>query len=102
MRHRLPSGVTLYETIRHANPQSKDLIPPPCQWGYLFNVYDEIATHGKDYGMGGASPLKWTEIEAWWRVFGVAYSREELGVIMKIDRLMMTLEANRHDDGRTT
>jgi len=49
--------------------------------------------------MGGASPLKWTELEAWHRLFGVAYNRDELKLIMEIDRLMMTQEASQHDDG---
>ena len=50
--------------------------------------------------MGGASPLKWTELEAWHRTLGVAYNREELGIIMLIDRVMMTQEASQNDDGR--
>jgi hypothetical protein len=49
--------------------------------------------------MGGASPIKWTEIEAWWRTFGVVYTKEEVRLIMEIDRLMMQEEASRNDDG---
>jgi hypothetical protein len=64
----------------------------------LFSIYDDIAFHGKDYGMGGASPLKWTELEAWHRMVGVAYNRDELKLIMEIDRLMMQ-EASKNDDG---
>ncbi len=48
--------------------------------------------------MGGASPLKWTELEAWHRMVGVAYNRDELKLIMEIDRLMMQ-EASKNDDG---
>ena len=48
--------------------------------------------------MGGASPLKWTELEAWHRLFGQAYTVEELGLILEIDRCMMQ-EANTNDDG---
>jgi hypothetical protein len=97
---KVPKGgrCTVGQTIRHNNPRSKFLIPPPCRSAYLFHVYDEIALHGKDYGMGGASPLKWTELEAWHRLFGQAYTVEELGLILEIDRCMMQ-EANTNDDG---
>lgn len=99
---KVPKGgkVTVFQTIYHNNPNSPSLIPPKCRYGYLFKVYDDIAFHGKDYGMGGASPLKWTELEAWHRTLGVAYNREELEIIMLIDRVMMTQEASQNDDGR--
>jgi len=98
---KVPKGgkCTVWQTIHHNDPSSSALVPPKCRHGYLFNVYDEISFHGKDYGMGGASPLKWTELEAWHRLFGVAYNRDELKLIMLIDRLMMTQEASQHDDG---
>jgi hypothetical protein len=98
---KVPKGgkYTMWQTIHHANPNSPLLIPPKCRRGYLVRAYDEVAFHGKDYGMGGASPIKWTELEAWWRTFGVVYTKEEVRLIMEIDRLMMQEEASQNDDG---
>jgi len=97
---KVPNGgkCSVWQTIHHNDPANPALVPPKCKHGYLFSIYDDIAFHGKDYGMGGASPLKWTELEAWHRMVGVAYNRDELKLIMEIDRIMMQ-EASKNDDG---
>jgi hypothetical protein len=98
---KVPKGgkCSVWQTIHHNDPSSKALVPPKCKHGYLFSIYDDIAFHGKDYGMGGASPLKWTELEAWHRMVGVAYNRDELRLIMEIDRVMMQEASKNDDDG---
>ena len=96
-------GETLWHHYKATGKMPQALTPPECEWGWLFGYYEEISLHGKEYGMGGASPIKWSELEAWSRLNAGVLRDDELLVIMAIDRIMLEQEARQqNDDGRNS
>ncbi len=84
-------GQALHSIWQRSGVMPKELTPPPCLYSYLFEYHEEIAIHGRDYGMGVA-PIKWSELLAYNTMFGGKLNHLELSLIMKIDRTMLELE----------
>jgi len=52
---------------------------------YLMDWFWELH-QGRSMGMGDGEPLSFTEIEAWVRLTGTVIRREEVRILMTIDR----------------